>query len=166
MPNDRRNPLASLILGVDEKAEPFQERLELDINIDDNLILKASVKSLNKRKYGGVESHNLEFGLALKKKTLTWKEQDELIELPKQTSKHIPGSLIVRSNITESKNNVLIPGELLYSYKPGYFDVRNNPPKIQVLEKLYYQPCTLCNRVSNDPLARSCIQSWFHKKST
>ena len=46
LPNDRRNPLGNMVLDVDRNARPFHERIELDIEIDDNLILKASSRSI------------------------------------------------------------------------------------------------------------------------
>ena len=45
-------------------------------------------------------------------------------------------------------------GEVMAKLNPYYFDVRHNPPPVQVAEKLYYQPCALCGRRSNDPLCR------------
>jgi hypothetical protein len=51
-----------------------------------------------------------------------------------------------------------VPGEVLYKYHPEYFNTFNNPPEIQVIEKLYYQPCAICKRRINDPNCR-CGQS-------
>ncbi len=67
MPNSHRNFLANLIVDVDDKALPFQERIELDIEMNDDLILKATARSLNKKDMAETEIHNIEFGLSIKK---------------------------------------------------------------------------------------------------
>ena len=155
LPNDRRNPLENLILDVDSKSLPFRERLELDVTIDDNLILRAQARSLNKKDIAEVEVHNLEFGLSFPDSDGGKKKSGKLSKVPKGGKKQTAGSIVFRSNVTNSnKNNSLIPGELLYSYDPDYFDVRRNPPDIQVEERLYYEPCSVCRKASNDPLCR------------
>lgn len=154
LPNDRRNPLANLIVEVDSQAKPFYERLELDIKIDDNLILKAQARSLNKKALEEGEVHNLEFGLSFPTGDFLKMDDDEAVEVAEMAAEKEAGSLVFRSNITDRKDNSLVPGELLYSYDPHYFDTRCDPPEIQVLERLYYEPCALCGRASNDPLCR------------
>lgn len=154
MPNDKREPLANLTVSVDHKARPFQERLELDVAIDDNLILRAHARSLNKKSLDKAEIHNLEFGLSFPGIKFSGKKIDSLSEGIGQKQNHEPGSLAIRSNITNSRDNSLVPGELLHTYNPYYFDTRSNPPKIQDDERLYYQPCAICKRASNDPLCQ------------
>lgn len=65
-----------------------------------------------------------------------------------------PGDIVLRSNVSSVKDEKLVPGEVMAKLNPYYFDVRLNPPSVQVAEKLYYQPCALCGRRSNDPLCR------------
>lgn len=65
-----------------------------------------------------------------------------------------PGDIVLRSNVSSRKDEKLVPGEVMAKLNPYYFDVRHNPPPVQVAEKLYYQPCALCGRRSNDPLCR------------
>ena len=64
------------------------------------------------------------------------------------------GSVSVRSNLSTRDDPSLVPGEFLYEYDPHYFDTRRDPPDHQVLEKLYYQPCSLCGKASNDPACK------------
>ncbi|NEX19866.1 Hsp70 family protein [Thiorhodococcus mannitoliphagus] len=150
--NDRRNPLENLVVEVDDKARPFHERLELDVQIDDNLILHAQARSLNKRGLDQKEVHDLEFGLALPTADHAWKTGRDAIDAAGKSAHHEPGDLVLRSNVADRKDPTLIPGELMYQHHREYFDVRRQPPKVQDLERLYYQPCALCGRASNDPL--------------
>lgn len=152
--NDKRIPLVNLIVKVDDKAHPLHERLELDVEIDDNLILHASARSLNKKDLAEDEIHNLEFGLSFPAEYSKLNELDELVGLVNLES-HEPGSLVFRSNIAASnKHKITVPGELLYQFDPHYFESRMDPPQIQVDERMYYIPCTYCGRAANDPLCK------------
>ena len=71
-----------------------------------------------------------------------------------ESTGHEPGDLAMRSNIAAREDNSLVPGEVLYRFSPSYFRVERNPPQIQVEERLYYEPCSLCGRASNDPHCR------------
>ena len=70
-----------------------------------------------------------------------------------------PGDIVLRSNVSSRVDEKLVPGEVMAKVNPFYFDVRLNPPQIQVDEKLYYRPCSFCGRRSNDPLCR-CGSAW------
>lgn len=152
--NDRRHPLENLVVEVDDKARPFQERLELDVQIDDNLILHAQARSLNKRGLDQKEVHDLEFGLALPAASHAWKSGRDAIGAADSTVRHQAGDLVLRSNIAVTRDPSLVPGELMYQHHRDYFDVRRQPPKVQDEERLYYELCALCGRASNDPLCR------------
>ena len=54
----------------------------------------------------------------------------------------------------------------LYRINPRYFDPATNPPKEQEEEFLYYQPCSYCERPSNDPLCRCATAAASHGDST
>jgi molecular chaperone DnaK len=151
LPNDRRNPLETLVVKVDRDAQPFRERLELDIQIDDNLVLHAQARSINKKDLAEAEVHNLEFGLALPGAPPTDLEQNEDEEEEKPTL-HDKGAVVLRSNVADRINENLVPGELLLRYNSTYFDRRNDPPQIQASERNYYKQCDGCGRDSNDPL--------------
>lgn len=155
-PNETRNPLATLSIPVDSNARPFHERLELEIRIDDNLILHASARALNMKAIGEAEVHNLEFGLLFPSQRSTTYEAIDVDFCAGSGSKGDDGSLVMRSNISRVADDYFVPGELLYTYKPLYFDVRLNPPRVQEEEKLYYEPCSNpdCRRASNDPLCK------------
>lgn len=154
LPNDKRIPLVNLVVKVDDKARPLHERMELDVEIDDNLILHAKARSLNKKDLVLAEVHNLEFGLSFPLGGAELNGLDDIYDKSTDTESREPGSLVFRSNIASHKNNLFVPGELLYQFNPQYFDTRLNPPQIQVDERLYYEPCAVCGRVSNDPLCK------------
>lgn len=152
LPSERRTNLLNLTVKVDSKARAFRERLELDVQIDDDLILEAHARSTNVRDADKCEIHNLEFGLGFPSKTFV--TDFESAELPEENTMgdvHSSGALSMRSNITDRSDAALIPGDFLYQYNRAYFDTRNSPPQHQVEEVLYYAPCSRCGRSSNDP---------------
>jgi len=154
LPGDKRRPLANLVVPVDSKAAPFRERLQLDVSIDENLVLKAQARSLNQRGFAEVEVHDLEFALALPTGKRGWLNAERIEGEEGDGPKHAKGSLAMRSNLAAHENNKLVPGEVLYRFAPLYFDTRSSPPQIQVDERLYYEPCTYCGMASNDPLCK------------
>ena len=155
-PNEPRTCLETMTVNVDAKARIFQERLELTVQVDENLILHAHARSVNSKDEDECEIHNLEFGLRLKSVEGEPNEYNE--EDPPEDEEHTRNTaldtLTARANVTNVQDRAKIPGEYLYQLEPGYFDTRLNPPKEQNLEKLYYQPCSICGRASNDPACR------------
>jgi molecular chaperone DnaK (HSP70) len=157
MASDPRETYDNLTVKIDDKTEPFRERLELNLTIDDNLILTATAISTLLNDSDTTEIHDLEFGLSVAKKY----SNEGIEESLKKNSiflENEKGSIRVRSNvlrasIAENRNerNKYIPGELLYQYKPEYFDDRLNPPSIQVMEKNYYEPCPFCKKRRTHP---------------
>jgi len=151
--NDTRRPLCNMLLQVDGKARPFRERISLEVNIDENLVLTATAWSLNQKGSAVAEVHDLEFALATPGARNNWLNPS-LLDADGDVSPSESGDLSMRSNIAASEDEELVPGEVLYRHNPFYFRVENNPPKIQVEEHLYYQPCAICRRASNDPLCK------------
>lgn len=155
LPNDRRDPHEILVVKVDPQAKPFRERLVLDIQIDENLILRADVRSLEMKDKATADVYNLEFGLSLPNFTSILSEDKEPFEITDQSAgQHVRGDLVARSNIANRCDDMLVPGELLFTYNPQYFDSRLSPAKVQIDEKTYYEPCSKCNRASSDPLCK------------
>ena len=154
--NDPRIHLENVTVTVDKEAQPFHERLELDVKINDDLILVADARSLNIRDQDCCEIHNLEFGLAFPAdgQASTNFEENSVANEAMQEDPASHGSLSIRANMSEKEDPLLVPGELLYSFNPHYFDTRRNSPRIQEYEKLYYEPCSLCGKASNDPLCK------------
>ena len=155
-PNEPRTCLETMVIKVDPKADVFRERLELTVQMDENLILRAHAHSLNRQDDDCCEIHNLEFGLRLGKVEDGAEEEDEegAAEDQENGRNTSIGALTVRANLSNTEDRTMIPGEYLYQHEPGYFDKRLRPPEEQNREMLYYQPCSVCGRVSNDPACR------------
>lgn len=150
--SEPRTHLENLTVRVDAKAQAFQERLELDVRINDDLVLENHARSLNLKDDDRCEIHNLEFGLRFPPDIHVTKSGNDPAETEDvKREKPSLGALSVRANVADRVDRSLVPGEFLYEYNPSYFDVRLHPPEQQVREKLYYQPCSLCGRASNDP---------------
>ena len=150
-PNEPRASLETATISVDPNARPFQERLELDVKVDEDLILSAHARSLNARDQDQREVHNLEFGLALPTPDFTAQTTDTSNAGGSQPTPYRE-ALAIRVNVSNERDPSLVPGELLYQYDPHYFSVLRHPPEVQVEERLYYEPCAGCGRASNDPL--------------
>ena len=148
-PNEPRTKLEIATISVDRMARPFRERLELDIQIDEDLILRAHARSLNAKDQDQREIHDLEFGLALPVAAPATDSGDPEHESPGSTTR---GVLTIRVNVSRTEDEYFVPGELLYQYEPHYFDPLLHPPDEQVNERLFYEPCAGCGRASNDPL--------------
>jgi hypothetical protein len=155
LPNEPRVHLENISVRVDRHARPFRERLELDIRITDDLILEAHARSLNAKDEDRREVHNLEFGLAFPESGSreTYGNNVDAGRRP-DVDGHETGGLSVRANVADREDLGLVPGEYLHGLNPHYFDSRGNPPEVQVMEKLYYTPCAICGRPSNDPLCK------------
>jgi len=151
--NDRRTPLENLLVRVDKDAKAFFERLELNLEIDDNLILTASALSTVMRDHSEVEVHNLEFAVRLPNRPRGWLADDVEFESSDDGTHKSDGMVVMRSNIADTMNEKMIPGELFYKYDPRAFDPEyGRRSELQDKEHLYYQPCAICGRSSNDPL--------------
>ena len=83
-PNEPRTCLETMTVTVDAEAGVFQERLELEVRMDENLILHAHARSLNRQDDDRCEIHNLEFGLRLRNVGDGANEGDE--EVPAERS--------------------------------------------------------------------------------
>ena len=155
LPNEPRTHLENVSVKVDPMARPFHERLELDIQITDDLILKAHARSLNLGDQDLREVHNLEFGLSFPTAKPGRSPDDEAGPTPNDDATPADqGALSIRANVGDRADPRLVPGEYLYTFDPFYFDRRSDPPEEQDLERLYYESCMGCGRASSDPLCR------------
>lgn len=151
--NDQRRPLCNMLLKVDGKAAPFRERLQLEVSVDENLVLTATAWSLNQKGRTTAEVHDLEFALATPGARSSWLNSN-LLGSDGDEVAHESGGLVMRSNLFAREDESMVPGEVLYRHNPDYFRVERDPPQIQVDERLYYEPCVICQRASNDPQCR------------
>jgi actin-like ATPase involved in cell morphogenesis len=154
LPDDKRRPLQNIVVKVDAKAHPFRERLELEVVVNEDLILKAEAWSLNQKGRAEAEIHDLEFALATPSAKSGWVRSGLMGQDSAGGAISESGDLVMRSNLASREDDSLVPGEVMYRINPSYFRVERNPPKIQDEERLYYQPCAYCKRSSNDPLCQ------------
>lgn len=151
--SEPRTSIGNIIVQVDSGAQPFKERLELSVSIDDDLILYARATSSDVKDVGEAEYHDLEFGITLPRE-LGDGGHDDSPDID-DDEQHESGTLSVRANISAERDNALIPGEVLYRFDRRAFDPRfGRATRDQVREHLYYQPCAVCKRASSDPLCR------------
>lgn len=154
--SDARNSLASLSVKVDEKSARLFERIELDMRVDENLILKVDAHSTVANDHDATEIHTLEFGLNLG--GLSGKGQylgDASVKKPKDRSSiDHKGAVLPRSNLALREDKSLVPGEYLYEVQKQTPYTRVPLTPLQDRERLYYAPCSGCGRRSNDPLCK------------
>ena len=160
---DERLAYDLLIVDVDSKAKPFLERIVLDFIIDDNFIVNVSATSTLLGDTSSCEIFDLEFSLTLPAGSAN--KPDFLEEgFEHADSNPDSGVVISRENVVresidssgESKINRIqkdaVPGDYLYTFSPRSFDREYIEPatELQILEHLYYKPCSICNRRFND----------------
>ncbi|MFI9511267.1 Hsp70 family protein [Nocardia sp. NPDC052566] len=154
--SDPRDEIGNLSLDVDSRARPFIERLTLATTVDSDGVLHAKATSGLLRRSEQISVHDLEFGISLG----PVKQAESVVEEngPPAPREELfdRGALVVRSNLADKKDNSLVPGELLYTYNRVLFSpgLAERATKRQDEERLYYEPCAVCKRRSNDPECR------------
>lgn len=141
-------------LKVDAKAQPFRERLQLDIGVNEDLVLTAQAWSLNQNDRVSYEIHDLEFALTTPGAKGGWMKSKVLDEKASAGGQADKGDLAMRSNLSFREDQSLVPGEVMAQFDGTYFWDWKQPPKVQVEERLFYVPCSVCRRRTNDPLCR------------
>ncbi|HDY6445610.1 hypothetical protein AM487_002980 [Pseudomonas aeruginosa] len=153
--SDPRNNLASLSVKVDERSGRLFERVELDMRVDENLILKVEACSTVVNDQDATEIHNLEFGLSLGGLKGIGQLGDPALKKPEgRRFCDLKGALLLRSNLALREDKSLVPGEYLHEVQKMTPYTQDELTPLQVREKLYYTPCSGCGRRSNDPLCQ------------
>jgi molecular chaperone DnaK (HSP70) len=155
--SDARNSLANLNVKVDEKSTRLFERVELNMRVDENLILKVEARSTVANDYDATEVHNLEFGLSLGGMENIGLETGRALLKKSEDRSGKPerkGAVLLRSNLALREDASLVPGEYLNEVqKSRPYSLFSLTP-LQVKEQLYYSPCSGCGRRSNDALCK------------
>ena len=142
-----RLPYACLCVDVDTNSQPLQERLDLEVVIDDNLIANVGVRSMLSDNYKEVEIHDLEFGLGVAE---GWGDgRGRSVDAGGGTiggggirQPRTPGEVRIRGNVAVTKDDWGgVPGEIVGYYRRGHTLSRR-----QRDEKMYYSPCVGCGR--------------------
>ncbi len=149
---DRRTSLGIVAIEVDKTAPPMVERLTLDVKIDDDLILSATATSSQRGDRCEASYYDLEFGIGL-----PGSEELGCVEVSDADAGKAVGGLVARSNVADTDNQALIPGDVLYKHNPRAFQRLPGPNQAtddQLTEHLYYQPCGVCKRPWGDTACR------------
>jgi molecular chaperone DnaK len=153
-PQDSRVPYTHLTVEVDSHANPLQERLEVVVRIDHDLIATVSAESQLTQSKREKEIHDLEFGLGLRstEPDLDGADHDGAaaqplpVQPPRSAAAGSPtGAVRVRSNVTAHRHGwEWVPGEIVQIHQPAMADASLTP--LQLAEKMYYRPCSQCGR--------------------
>lgn len=151
---DPRETIGMLTLEVDPTAPPLHERIKLDLEINDDLILTLTALSSQREDRQSATYFELEFGIG-------FPGASEIKPSPRTVSAaRATGGLVVRANISDKKDRSLVPGDVLHKYTPAAFSrlPGDRATEEQVREHLYYQPCAVCKRPWGHPACR-CASS-------
>lgn len=150
--SDPRTSLGVVTIDVDKTAPPLTERLEFDVEVDDDLILSVEARSSQQRSRATASFFDLEFGIGL-----PGAEDRESFDAA-DTNVFVPNDgLVIRANVADEKDPRLVPGDVLYKHKPQAFSRIPGPDRAteeQITEHLYYMPCAVCKRQWGDPACR------------
>jgi molecular chaperone DnaK len=162
---DPRDNYASVAVRVESQAKPFMERIDVELNIDHDLIVRVTARSTLLEDFDYAEILDLE--CALDAATLI--NGSVIEDIPDSAADDVgprlsdgsSGDIVSRSNVSTKKEMMsLVPGELLHTVNRRLFDPETKSPLPQQLhdEKNFYQPCSLCGRRFNHPLCK-CASS-------
>ena len=150
--SEPRSSLGNLLVKVDPRAKLFQERIDLETIIDEDLVLTVTARSSDVKDTDRATFFDLEFGIQLPLDFFgTGSDVQPQIDDEYESQ---DGDLLLRANISVDENQALVPGEVLYRQNRWAF-ARDNyradrATEEQVREYLYYQPCAVCGRASSD----------------
>ena len=140
---DPRTTYGSLVVEVNPEFPPLEERIQLTVTIDDNLILHTHAIAEDRRESVREEYYDLEFSLVVKKTTDDSSEKKNRLRL--SVNKNGPKQLFVRANVTNDKERWdAVPGELLKKYNVQYVYLQRPMTRVQEEEYIRYQPCSAC----------------------
>lgn len=149
--SDPRTSLGMFTVDVDRNAPPLAERLELALEINDDLILSVSAES--RSDHASASYFDLEFGIGL--------PGSDNLGLVDVTDAPDParatGGLVVRANVADRADPKLIPGDVFQKHKRGALARLPGPIEAteeQLIEHLYYKPCSVCGLTWGDPACR------------
>ncbi|NHW46095.1 Hsp70 family protein [Paenarthrobacter sp. MSM-2-10-13] len=148
--SDPRTSLGIVTINVDKTAPPLVERLELEVEVDDDLILSVSAMSKQHGDQAGASYFDLEFGIGLPGSNDLGPVDvaDKDVWVPND-------GLVARANVADQKDTRLVPGDVLYQHNPSAFSRHSDQATgEQLIEHLYYTPCAVCKRQWGDPACR------------
>ena len=148
-PPDPRQVYTTLTLQVDPQAKPLVERLAVNVEIDENLVVHVSAESTVRQHKAEAAIHDLEFGLKLDSPTERVRDPDTskgdganpIFASRGTRPMENPAAVALRSNVTRYNTSTdLVPGEMVT------WDTLSSITERQLQEHLYYLPCAICRR--------------------
>ena len=140
---DPRTTYGSLVVEINPDFPPLEERIQLTVTIDDNLIAYCTTVAEDFQEETSVEFYDLEFALnALpsQKDSGEGKLRTRLSPTNDKTKQ-----LLVRANVSANEEAwEAVPGELLKEYNDKFIYKRKSMTDVQNLEYVRYQPCSNC----------------------
>lgn len=140
---DPRTTYGSLVVEINPDFPPLEERVQLTVTIDDNLIAHCTAVAEDFQESVSIEIYDLEFALnALDSLNASGQKKNRTKILPvKSNSKQ----LFVRANVVSANDAWdTVPGELLKEYNDKYIYKNKPMTDFQKLEYVRYQPCSRC----------------------
>ena len=148
--SDGEPQLGMVTIDVDKTAPPLAERLELDIEIDDDLILKVTASSLacTRTKTARLLRPGIRHRTSGKRQARTDQRRG-------QRPRHPNGRARGPRQRRRCEGPETSPGEVLYKHTKRAFArfATNGATDQQLLEHLYFQPCAVCGRCGVTPPA-------------
>lgn len=140
---DPRTTYGSLVVEINPDFPPLEERVQLTVTIDDNLIACCEAVAEDFQEAVSIEFYDLEFALnALPVLTGSGEGKMRTLFSP---AKGEPKQLLVRANVTSrSEAWDTVPGELLKEYNDKNTYKRKPMTDVQSIEYVRYQPCSNC----------------------
>ncbi len=143
-----RQTYATLSVAVDPLAQPFLERLKINITIDHDYIVTVSAHSSGRGDQKSAQIHNLEFALELPGNSIDpfpFQADNEVQGFPSSEGEMAAKLRTNVSAVAQSWSSV--PGDIIEKWRPNWFDLRSdNASSLQRSEHEYYIPCAICKR--------------------
>ena len=167
-PTMPREVYTTLTIKVDATADPFLERLNGIVRIDQDLVVSVTIRSTLVDDTATAEIHDLEFGLGLKTPEIP--APDIETNGRRRRSRGVSsrrnldfgtqeaGAICIRSNVCRENDPRMIPGDIVEAYVVGYFSEGGlgYTESHQIKERNYYRPCASCGRLSHEISVNGC----------
>lgn len=140
---DPRTTYGSLVVEINAEFPPLEERIELTVIIDDDLIVQCNAVAEDFQESVSIDFYDLEF--ALNVLPIHDNSGGNKVRTRFKPSINGPKQLLVRANISSAKSDwESVPGELLKEYNDKNVYLRKQLTELQQLEYVRYQPCSYC----------------------
>lgn len=140
---DPRTTYGSLVVEINPDFPPLEERVQLTVTIDDNLIVCCEAVAEDFQESVSIEFYDLEFALNVLP-ILTGSSERKMRTLFSH-ARGEPRQLLARANVT-ARNDAwhTVPGELLKEYNDKNTYLKKPMTDVQTVEYVRYQPCSNC----------------------